>query len=52
MPDKDEKPITDLPTEEVMRRLFPPEVVQQAYDLAHAKDKPRQPKRPPPSPQS
>ena len=51
MPD-DEKPMTELSTEEVMWRLFPPAVVQQVYDLAHAKDKPRPSKRPPPSSQS
>ena len=49
MPDKNEKRITELPTEEAIRRLFPPEVIQMAQEVAHEKDEPRQPK-PPPSP--
>ncbi len=46
MPDK-KKRITDLPTDEAIRRLFPPEVVQMAQEVAHEKDQPRQPKLPP-----
>ena len=49
MPDKKKKRITDLPTDEAIRLLFPPEVAQMAQEVAHEKDQPRQPK-PPPSP--
>ena len=48
MPDETKR-VTELPTDEAIKRLFPPEVIQEAQRVAREKDQPRQP-NPPPSP--
>ncbi len=44
MPDKkakpDQKPDTELTTEEAIQKLFPKEVIDYAKKVAHEKDKP------------
>lgn len=43
----EKKRITELPTEEAIKRLFPPEVIELAQQVAHEKDAPRKSKAPP-----
>ena len=40
MPRK-KKPITEMKTDEVMKELFPKEVIKKAKEVAHEKDKPQ-----------
>jgi hypothetical protein len=46
MPDKkrepEQKPDTELTTEEVIQKLFPKEVIEYAKKVAHEKDKPNE----------
>ncbi|MGH7931238.1 MAG: hypothetical protein ACREQV_26000 [Candidatus Binatia bacterium] len=35
---KKKKPVTELPTEDAIRKLFPKKVVEKAKEVAHEKD--------------
>ena len=36
-------PVTELPTEEAMKKLFPKKVIEKAKEVAHEKDPPDEP---------
>ncbi len=40
MPQPDEKPDTDLTTDEAIHKLFPDEVIEYAQEIAHEHDLP------------
>lgn len=42
---KTKKPLTDLPTEQVIKKLFPREVIEKVKKVAHEKDTPKKSRR-------